>query len=282
MEHGAPLEHRSQPEKLRAPSEQGQTGPSIRNSSKTDSQPKPMLQSSKKDTFPSSDPQESLQIVTPANNDSPDAPGLKPTPVPTRIPDVLPKNKNQLSPTAGSRKHKQLESPKVSPIQSASKWRISGTMDIYDVAALPSSAQEEVEAVYTRRARPVKKLRSRSRGAQPKSPVTKVKEKNPEKPRNPPGRYQGEIEILTSGGGNGILGVPPPLPVPPASPQSLQRVMETSRVARHPSIDLSTIITDQAVNQDIEVAISVDAINSLLDDSTDRGDEFNPDYRVEV
>jgi hypothetical protein len=279
----APAEQGATSEKLRAPSEQSRTDSNIRNSSKAESRPETMVQSSNKDTLPTSGPPESLPLVTPADNDSPDAPVLKLMPVLTRIPNVLPRNKNQLSPTTGSRKHKQLESPKVSPIQSDSKWRISGTMDIYDVAALPSSPQEEVEAVYTRRARPIKKrrLRSRSRGAHATtSPVTKAKAKNAEKPRNPPGRYQGEIEILTPLAGNGILGVPPPLPVPTASPQSLLQVMETYRVARYPSVDLSTIITDQAVSQDIEVAISVDAINSLLDASC--GDESNPDYRVEL
>lgn len=69
-------------------------------------------------------------------------------------------NEKRSSPQV-TRKHKQMESPHVSPDRSHSQRDRQSTVSPLDMSEYPASHQDEVEAIYRERARPVKKRRLR-------------------------------------------------------------------------------------------------------------------------
>ncbi|CAB9528627.1 expressed unknown protein [Seminavis robusta] len=219
-----------------------------------------------------------------------------------RIPEVLPLNKNQQlqSPPVPARKHKQLESPKMSPQEANQRKSTKGmhSLQIYEAEAgsPPDVPTEDVEAIYTRRAQPVKKRRLRGSSQEPpKHPPPRRTQRDAPAGKRTQQHHRrrerrneiAEQERRSSSKRDGselsdpLYGCfPPPLPVPRANSRKTQALM-----CDLPLFDISTVVShDQSDTEDVEVYIgkTLDKIDTMIDIGSYEGSTWSSDWRADV
>ena len=180
-----------------------------------------------------------------------------------------------------NRKHKQLESPQVSPNRSNSQCDLRTTASPFSTSENPASHQDEVEAIYRQRARPIKKRRLRGDS------------------------HQAIVDNQIFSGGEGSKGVPKSSQMSSRAyakdkrtPAGLlpQRSLNTSNTTGSASRgdnqsalplfmsrDVSTVINERVVNQDVEVFIAdvLDKIDDIIDDDEENAiDKSNTKYEL--